>query len=76
MLLVFAFSLSQGSETFARTIVFNLLIFSHMMLAFIVRGKLLFRGNKYLLASVLFTLILQVIITFIPFFQEIFKIGF
>ena len=76
LLLVFALTLSRGSETLARTVVFNLLIFSHMMLAFIVRGKLLFRGNNFLLISVIFTLALQVIITFTPFFQELFKIGF
>ena len=76
LLSVFALSLSQGTETFARTVVFNLLVFSHMILAFIVRGKLLFRGNNFLLASVLFTLLLQVIITVTPATQEIFKIGF
>ena len=76
MLGVFAYSLSQGTETFARTIIFNLLIFSHMLLAFVVRGKLLFRGNKFLVISVLFTVVLQVLITFTPFFQGLFKIGF
>lgn len=76
LLSVFAFLLSRESETLARTAVFNLLIFSHMALAFIVRGKLLFRGNNFLLISVLFTILLQIIITTTPFFQDIFKIGF
>ena len=76
LLAVFYLSLQSHSEVFARTVVFNTLIFSHMMLAFIVRGRLLFRGNRLLVASVLFTIFLQVIITVTPFFQDLFKIGF
>ena len=64
------------SEILARTVVFNLLIVSHMVLAFIVRGKSMFRLNKFLIIGVLFTLILQAIITFNPFFQSIFRLGF
>jgi P-type Ca2+ transporter type 2C len=76
-LLVFKTLLENGSsETLARTIVFNLLIISHMVLAFIVRGKTIFKFNKYLILGVLFTLILQVIITFNPFFRQILRLGF
>lgn len=77
LLFVFRTLLDNGSsETLSRTIVFNTLIASHMILAFIVRGKLMFRLNKFLIVGVLFTLILQGIITFNPFFQEIFRLGF
>lgn len=64
------------SEVLARTIVFNLLIVSHMVLAFAVRRKEIFRFNKFLILGVLFTLALQAVITFNPFFQQIFRLGF
>jgi P-type Ca2+ transporter type 2C len=75
-LLIFKTLLENGnSQTLSRTIVFNILIFSHLVLAFIVRGKTIFRFNKFLILGVLFTLILQTIITFNPFFQQIFRLG-
>lgn len=66
----------SGSEMLARTVVFNLLIVSHMALAFIVRGKSIFKLNKFLIIGVSFTLILQAIITFNPLFQKLFRLGF
>jgi len=77
LLVLFKLLLSfSASETFARTIVFNVLILSHMMLAFIVRGGSIFKMNKFLVIGVLLTLLLQAIITFTPFFQSIFHLGF
>lgn len=77
LLFIFGAFLENGSsETFARTIVFNTLIASHMILAFIVREKTIFKFNKFLILGVLFTIILQVTITFNPFFQNIFRLGF
>lgn len=75
LLIVFYFLLQEKSETFSRTIVFNLLIFSHMTLAFVVRGGSIFKFNKLLFASVFITIILQLIITTVPFFQNIFRLG-
>lgn len=76
-ILVFNLVLSMhGSETLARTIVFNLLIFSHMVMAFIVRRKTIFKFNKFLVIGVILTLTLQAIITFNPFFQQVFRLGF
>lgn len=76
-LLIFSALLENGSsQTLARTIVFNTLIVSHMILAFIMRGKTIFKFNKFLVIGVTFTLILQAIITFNPFFQKIFRLGF
>jgi P-type Ca2+ transporter type 2C len=76
-LLIFSTLIRNGSsETLARTIVFNTLIVSHMVLAFIMRGKTFFKFNKFLVLGVMFTLILQAVITFNPFFQQIFRLGF
>ncbi len=77
-ILLLVFKLLQGvySQTLSRTIVFNLLVFSHMGLAFLVRGKSMFKINKMLIIGVLITLVLQVVITITPFFQNIFHLGF
>ncbi|MDO8639370.1 MAG: cation-translocating P-type ATPase [bacterium] len=75
LIVLFKFVLQNSNETFARTVVFNVLVFSHMMIAFIVRGKSMFKMNKLLVFGVLGILILQGIITTIPFFQSIFHLG-
>lgn len=74
-LAIFKISLGVYSEKLSRTIVFNFLIVSHMILAFVVRGKSMFKFNKFLVIGVLLTLVLQAIITFNPFFQNIFRLG-
>lgn len=76
LLIVFSYLLQDNSEVFSRMVIFNLLIFSHLTLAFLVRGKSIFKFNKLLFATVGITIILQIIITTTPFFQQIFKIGF
>jgi P-type Ca2+ transporter type 2C len=76
LLAIFKIFLGIYSQTLARTVVFNTLIFSHMALAFLVRGKSMFKFNKFLTIGVAITLIIQMIITFNPFFREIFRLGF
>lgn len=76
-LLTFKLTLAiTRSETFSRTVVFNVLIIFHLGIAFVVRGGSIFKMNKFLVLGVLFTLILQAVITFIPLFQNIFHLGF
>jgi len=77
LLLTFKLTLNAtNSETFSRTVVFNVLILLHMAIAFVVRGNSIFKMNKFLVIGVLVTLLLQVTITFTPFFQNIFHLGF
>ncbi|MBI3070156.1 MAG: cation-translocating P-type ATPase [Candidatus Levybacteria bacterium] len=76
LLVIFSLLLKTQTEIFSRTITFNLLIFFHLMIAFVVRGQSLFRANRFLLLGVLATLVLQVLITTLPFFQTIFHLGF
>ncbi len=73
---VFAVLLKTQSETFSRTIIFNLLIFCHLVIALVVRKGAILRPNKLLLLSIVGTLALQVVITIIPFFQNLFHLGF
>lgn len=73
---IFVFLSNTTSELLARTVVFNALIFSHMGLAFWVRGKAAFKPNPLLFWGVLVIILLQVVITFTPFFQHVFELGF
>lgn len=75
LLLTFKLFLGVYSQTLARTIIFNLLVFSHMALAFIIRGRSIFKINKFLIVGVVITIVLQIIITLTPFFQKIFHLG-
>lgn len=76
LLISFNYFLGIKSELFAKTAIFNILIFSHLILAFLVRGGSIFKFNRLLFVSVILTVILQLVITTVPFFQNIFKLGF
>lgn len=76
LIITFNYLLQTRSEIFAKTIIFNLLIFSHLLLAFLVRGGSILKFNKILVLSILLTIILQLTITTVPFFQELFHLGF
>lgn len=73
---VFYILLRSHSEIFARTIVFNLLVILHFIIVFLVRGKEMFRPNKFLFFSIILTIILQILITFVPALSKIFHLGF
>ncbi|OGH10788.1 MAG: hypothetical protein A3B38_03750 [Candidatus Levybacteria bacterium RIFCSPLOWO2_01_FULL_36_13] len=74
LLVLFYFLLQNKSEIFARTIIFNVLVFSHMSLAFLVRGHSILKLNKLLVASVILTIVLQLVITLSP-LQKFFYLG-
>lgn len=76
LLFIFKSLLGSYSEMFARTVTFNLLIISHLLIVFIVRGRSIFTSNRFLIISILGTLILQLFINIFPFSQEIFHLGF
>lgn len=76
LIILFSFLLNSNSEVFSRTVVFNTLIFLHLMIAFAVRGKSMLRPNKLLVLSVVLTLFIQVAITTIPAFRTLFGLGF
>ncbi|OGH34547.1 MAG: hypothetical protein A3B38_00050 [Candidatus Levybacteria bacterium RIFCSPLOWO2_01_FULL_36_13] len=76
-LLIFIFSmlLKSNSEVFSRTVIFNFLVLFHFGIVFLVRGREMFSPNKFLFISLFIIFALQVAITFIPFFKEIFHLG-
>lgn len=76
LLTVYLFSLKSFSYSLSRTILFNLLVFLQLSFAFIIRGKQAFKPNRFLFVTVFVTILLQILITFTPFFQNIFRLGF
>ena len=75
LLTLYLFLLSRTDHLVARTIIFNCLIFTHLLVAFLIRGKAMFHINPMLIAAIILTIILQTIITFTPFFQTIFHLA-
>lgn len=77
-LLIFIYSilLKNNSETFSRTIIFNLLVIMHFFIVLLVRGKDIFSLNKFLIFSIFITIVLQILITFVPFLARIFHLRF
>lgn len=76
LLIMFKILIGTTSEMFARTIIFNALIFFHVLIAFFVRGSSIFKASKFLLLTFFTTLVVQILITFIPVFQKLFHLGF
>jgi Ca2+-transporting ATPase len=74
LLFTWLFTLHGISLAKARTILLASVIFSHMILSFIVRGKAKISSNKFLLIGVIITLLLQILISTVPFFQEVFHL--
>lgn len=76
LLYIFKVFLVSSSEAHARTVVFNLLVIFQMILALIVRGHFKSKPNMFLIFSIIITLVIQFIITTVPFFQEFFHLTF
>ncbi len=74
LLFTFLFTAHGISITKARTIILAAIILSHMMLSFVVRGKTKLSSNKFLIISVIITLILQFLISTLPTLQNIFHL--
>lgn len=72
---VFLLLLRNGSEDFARTCIFNLLVICHLFLAYIIRGKKGKEINFFLLYATIGTIVMQILITLTPFTREIFHLA-
>ncbi len=59
----------------SRTLIFNLLVGLRLLVAFVVRGNMIFSFNKMLVLCVLAAVVTQVAINVIPFFETIFHLG-
>lgn len=74
LLMVFVIFLNMGSEEQARGIVFNSLIYLHLLVALWIGRRSLRKGNMFLVVTVLFIFLLQVIVSTTPFFKEVFHL--
>ncbi len=68
--------LGTTTPIIARTIIFTGLVISHMALAVIMRGQSIFTMKKFFLGTIVISIAIQVGISFVPFFQDLFRIGF
>lgn len=71
----YAFLLHFTSHILARSVIFNVLIISHLFLAFIIRGQSPLKATRFFLFSILITLLMQLIIMNVPFFQHLFQVS-
>lgn len=76
LLIIFYQLIQSHNEVFARSVIFNLLIVLHVLIAFVVRGGSVFRMNKFLVGSVILTFLLQLIISTVPPLQSVFHLHF
>ncbi|HSA83957.1 MAG TPA: cation-transporting P-type ATPase [Patescibacteria group bacterium] len=75
LLLTFWLILPHMSEAQARTIIFNGLIYLHLVIVLFLGWHSLKKGNKFLIFTILLIAAVQLIITFVPFFQQIFHLA-
>lgn len=75
LLVIFIFLLNTSSEAFARTVVFNMLIYFHLLIAIGFGWQTLRRGNYFLVITIFIILLLQILITYTPFFRNIFHLA-
>lgn len=71
---VFVYLLTIFPEAVARTCVFDLLIFSHMGIVMAFGWHSIKKGHIFLIFTVVFIIFLQLLITFTPIFQAIFRL--
>ncbi len=74
LLALFAFLLQNTTETQARGAIFNLFIYFHLLIVMGIGWQSLKKGNVFLVFTVVLIFLLQVIISTIPFFQQIFHL--
>jgi Ca2+-transporting ATPase len=72
LMAVYAFHLSNGWPV-PRTILFNLLVVGEMIIIFVIRGGVV-PINRLLIGSVIVTLILQYLVSTIPYFKTLFNL--
>lgn len=72
LILLYSLSMQFLNENISRLILFNALVFGEMIVVFIVRGRI-FPISKFLIFSILLSLLLQAIITVNPVLRGIFS---
>lgn len=75
LLLLYYLILPHMSQTHAQTIVFNGLIYAHLVIVMVLGWHSIKKGNIFLIFTVVLIAVLQLLITYVPFFQQIFHLA-
>lgn len=76
LLITYMLLLNKHSIPVAQTSIFYLFIAFRLVIAFLVRGELIFSFNKMLVLSVFITILLQIMIAVVPIFQQTLGLAF
>jgi Ca2+-transporting ATPase len=71
---IFTYLLTIVPQAVARTVIFNLLIYFQLLTVVGIGWHSIKKGNRFLIFTVILITILQLIVTFTPFFQEILRL--
>jgi Ca2+-transporting ATPase len=74
LLIIFTYLLAHVPQAVARTVIFNLLIFFELLVVVLIGWHSLKKGHIFLIGTVILITIMQIVITFTPFFQTIFRL--
>jgi P-type Ca2+ transporter type 2C len=72
LLAIYTYLVNVVPQAVARTVIFNLLIYFQLLVVIAIGWHSIKKGHLFLIFTVLLITILQLIITFVPFFQSIF----
>ncbi|SRR6266568_665920 len=74
LLAIFTYLLTIVPQAVARTVIFDLLIYFQLGVVMVIGWHSIKKGHLFLIFTVLFITLLQLVITFTPFFQTIFHL--
>ncbi len=75
LLVTYVLLLHQSSILYARIVIFNLLLFLHLIIIFILRDKSIFKINRFLVISIIVSILAQILVNILPIFHTIFDLG-
>lgn len=74
LLATYILLLSQQSPLFARVVVFNLILFFHLIIIFVLREKSIFKINRFLMIAIITSICAQILVNILPVFKVIFDL--
>ncbi len=75
MFFFYNYLLGSHSVEQARTIIFNSIIYSHLLIVIAFGWHSIKKGNIFLISTIIFIILLQVFVTYNPFFQQILHLA-
>lgn len=75
LVIIFIIVLRTSMENEARTVVFNLMIYFHLLIVIGFGWRSLQKGNMFLVATIIFIFILQLTVSNVPFFQDLLHLA-